>query len=153
MSDRQERRDHIFEKALELVPSERKSFLLEACGDDLTLREEVDSLLDAHHRMASTFLQAPAHLPPGDGPDLAPGDVLCGRFEVEALLGAGGMGQVYRVQDHLLNRLVAMPSRCCRRVRNCIRVLSGRRAQCPLCPTLTSVPSTIWEPATTGTFW
>ncbi|OQB39004.1 MAG: Serine/threonine-protein kinase PknA [Candidatus Hydrogenedentes bacterium ADurb.Bin179] len=33
---------------------------------------------------------------------LRPGDVLLGRFEVKALLGFGGMGAVYRVNDRVL---------------------------------------------------
>ena len=38
---------------------------------------------------------------------LSPGDKL-GPYEITALLGAGGMGEVYRGRDHKLNRDVAI---------------------------------------------
>ncbi|WP_395847018.1 serine/threonine-protein kinase [Cystobacter fuscus] len=41
-------------------------------------------------------------------PSLAPGDVLEGKWRLEALLGAGGMGQVYRARDLALERTVAI---------------------------------------------
>jgi len=39
---------------------------------------------------------------------LRAGDVVAGRYEIEALLGAGGMGAVYRVQDRVLGHPVAL---------------------------------------------
>ncbi|WP_395857875.1 protein kinase [Cystobacter fuscus] len=41
-------------------------------------------------------------------PSLAPGDVLEGKWRLETLLGAGGMGQVYRARDLALERTVAI---------------------------------------------
>ena len=38
---------------------------------------------------------------------LSPGTLL-GRYEILALIGAGGMGQVYRGRDTRLNRIVAI---------------------------------------------
>lgn len=41
-------------------------------------------------------------------PDLSPGEVLANRYRVQAELGAGGMGKVYRCHDLRLNRTVAI---------------------------------------------
>src|SRR5688572_13768779 len=41
------------------------------------------------------------------GEPLAPGTLL-GRYEIEAMIGAGGMGQVYRAHDARLGRAVAL---------------------------------------------
>ncbi len=40
--------------------------------------------------------------------DLAPGRVFADRYEVQALLGRGGMGEVYRVHDRKLDEVVAL---------------------------------------------
>jgi serine/threonine-protein kinase len=42
------------------------------------------------------------------GPTFEVGELVGGNYEVRALLGAGGMGEVYEVHDRLLNRRVAI---------------------------------------------
>ena len=44
----------------------------------------------------------------GSGADLAPGDVVAGRFEIVGLLGRGGMGVVYEATQRALDRAVAL---------------------------------------------
>ncbi len=58
-TDRFRKIERLFEQALELPQGERTAFLTRACGDDVELRGEVESLLGAHDR-AGSFLEQPA---------------------------------------------------------------------------------------------
>jgi eukaryotic-like serine/threonine-protein kinase len=91
--------------ALERPEEEQCAYVL---GLSPAVRAEVESLLDAHRR-ASGFLEQPATHPLSTckGPDLAAGAQL-GPYRIDALLGQGGMGDVYRAFDTKLNRPVAV---------------------------------------------
>src|SRR5215831_13382811 len=102
--ERWTRIDELFNSALERDPAERTHFLEEACAGDQALLGEVKSLLAAHDR-AESFLES--GLLPAPEAALAPGCRL-GPYEIVALLGAGGMGQVYRARDSRLEREVAV---------------------------------------------
>jgi Tol biopolymer transport system component/tRNA A-37 threonylcarbamoyl transferase component Bud32 len=98
----------LYHAALDHAPSERGAFLSEACGLDEKLRREVESLLtqngssDGPMDRPAISLLAEAMVA-----QVSAGD-LFGPYRIESLLGAGGMGQVYKARDTRLGRAVAV---------------------------------------------
>ena len=91
----------IFSAALERPVEERGAFLGEACGDDHSLRHQVERLIDSYER-AGDFIEAPAvaddsFLP--DDADTRQFDPMAGRrvgaYRLAREIGRGGMGTVY----------------------------------------------------------
>jgi serine/threonine protein kinase len=94
-----------------LEPQERAAFLDGACGGDIELRREIESLL-AYQPQAETFMDRPAFEVAArsladDGAGLMVNRRL-GRYQLLSLVGRGGMGDVYCAVDSRLNRLVAV---------------------------------------------
>jgi tetratricopeptide (TPR) repeat protein len=119
-AERARRVQQLFDAASRLEGSARASFLEEECGQDPTLRAEVESLLEEHKKTTDE------HPPPGESSpgawtaalealqsapqpaaQLARGETM-GRFMVLGLVGRGGMGEVYAAYDPELDRKVAV---------------------------------------------
>ncbi|MBI1764511.1 MAG: hypothetical protein HYR56_24060 [Acidobacteria bacterium] len=104
--------ESLYQAALEREAAQREAFLLEACADDEALRREIASLLAARNE-AVGFLEQPVIVTSAAANSGAiAGAALVGQqlkhYQVVALLGKGGMGEVYLAEDRLLGRKVAL---------------------------------------------
>jgi serine/threonine-protein kinase len=106
----------LFDTAVELPLEEREAYLVAACPDDPTLKQEVEELLAAIARSGDTWDHPVGAAVAGamaDGLGVAKGErhVAGGRigvYEITRLIGMGGMGAVYegvRVDDQFRKRV------------------------------------------------
>jgi serine/threonine protein kinase/Tol biopolymer transport system component len=94
----------IFHQAIGRAAPEREAYLAKACQADPSMRPEVEAMIAAHEDDATfgdSLVGAAA------SPELGAGTLL-GAYRIESLIGAGGMGEVYRARDTRLDRIVAI---------------------------------------------
>ncbi|HUR32588.1 MAG TPA: protein kinase [Vicinamibacterales bacterium] len=102
MSSLYERAGEVLLATLSRPAAERDAFLVVAFAGDEDLLREVESLLLYH-----TDGDAAAR-PPDVRKDFAAGDVFAGRYRMIARVGRGGMGDVWRADDLILETAVAL---------------------------------------------
>ena len=101
-SERWRQIEDLYKAVLAREPGQRSALLDQA---DPEIRREVELML----AQEGSLLDRPAwtDLPDNTVTMLAAGKRL-GRYEIEARLGAGGMGEVFRARDTRLGRTVAL---------------------------------------------
>ena len=109
MDPKFERIQHLFLEALELDPNERAPYLEAACAGDAEMRREVELLLaydGASEKRIAEALEGTARSL-AESVNIKPGTTV-GEYEVQKLIGSGGMGEVYQARDVRLARDVAI---------------------------------------------
>src|SRR5262249_19823521 len=96
--------EELYHSARGCTPADRAVLLAEA---DSELRREVEAMLAQEASGKILDRRAEDLLTDSSSPMVAAGSQL-GPYQIEALLGAGGMGQVYRAVDTRLDRKVAI---------------------------------------------
>src|SRR5215475_8476041 len=112
MKAKHERIAEIYHSARELRGQDRSRFLQQACGSDLQMLRKIETLLQ-QDETANELLDQPAIKVAGDlvsefTTGKWPIGTRMGPYELMSLVGAGGMGEVYRARDTRLDRIVAL---------------------------------------------
>src|SRR5262245_40343077 len=99
----------IYNAALELGDGERSKYIADASGGDEDLRREIESLFAQDRKegvLDRPMVECMAGLIPPEAV-LSTGARL-GPYEIDRIVGGGGMGHVYRATDTRLHRTVAI---------------------------------------------
>ena len=109
--ERWKRIEELYHAAHATSQDQRAAFLVDACQNDEALRRQVESLLNESESddgfLAEPPLVLPAHMVSELTPAVMTGRTL-GGYQLQTLIGAGGMGEVYRARDPKLGRDVAI---------------------------------------------
>lgn len=124
MVNQQQSVERVFGEALDLPPEQRRQYLNRVCVSAPQLRRRVEELLAADERAGSFLGASLLHFPhdqmgPADElpsltadlpalksasgpPRFGPSELIASRFVVVRFIARGGMGEVYEVEDRLL---------------------------------------------------
>jgi eukaryotic-like serine/threonine-protein kinase len=110
--DRLQQVEKLYHDALALPANQREAFVKAACGADAGLAGEVESLLSQYQSKDSLFDQPLWSSMSSSGESAIASKLLVGSqlgpYQIAGLLGAGGMGRVFRAHDSRLQRSVAV---------------------------------------------
>ncbi len=100
----------LFDRALDVSPGDQESWLDSECGDDNELRREVEELLildsdTDSRRLDDEVVHATLRDINADSPMTG---LRVGQFRIDEMIGAGGMGTVYRATQDKPARAVAL---------------------------------------------
>jgi serine/threonine-protein kinase len=104
--DRWKRISQVYGDAVACAPAARAGFLHDACEGDSALRAEVESLLQ--YELPSVAAVDVMAKEIGAASPAAVQGARLGPYTIRALIGKGGMGEVYRAYDDELGREVAI---------------------------------------------
>ena len=119
--ERWEEIEELFHSALQCAPDEQATFLDEACGYDAELRQQVEALLGSLEEAGDFIEYAPLQGAISSIVEDSTEETVriaaatssvvghrIGHYEIQSLLGAGGMGEVYLARDLKLDRRIAV---------------------------------------------
>jgi len=112
--ERWQRARDVLHEAMQMDEGERSAFLDSQCASDPSMRVELKELLAAEGEIGPSFLEehalahAVSRTDTNNRTSVLPPGTKLGPYVVQSLIGAGGMGEVYRARDTRLNRVVAL---------------------------------------------